>query len=150
MCDLINETGPRIVAAATEPSDTFSEKKPWVKYSTSYFVAVDDNKRNIIIAFTGTDPPNKEDATRNIRAFKLKKWGVPGCSSCQVSSSYAGAWEDVRNDVYTAIQRQSIQGYRLIFVGHSAGAAIATIAAGDARTSPQLSKYDIDLVGSTL
>lgn len=66
--------------------------------------------------------------------------------SCEIHSGYLEAWEDVESIVAAALESATAKypTYKIIFTGHSLGAAIAAIATAVERNAG----YVIDLVSS--
>ncbi|KAJ5893567.1 hypothetical protein N7495_005258 [Penicillium taxi] len=107
---------------------------------TAGFVAVDHTKKALILAFRGS--------------YSLRNWLVdiefelidPGlCEGCLADLGFWNSWILVRDDVLQVIKDavSNHSDYELLVVGHSLGAAIATLVAADLRSRgyPSLPLY---------
>ncbi|KAF4182359.1 hypothetical protein CNMCM8927_000008 [Aspergillus lentulus] len=119
---------PDVEAADTYIKYSFSNK---TITDTAGFVAVDNTNKAIVIAFRGSYSVRNwiTDAT-----FPLTDPGL--CEGCQAELGFWTAWKLVRDDILTIIKdlRSQHAEYKVVVVGHSLGAAIASLAAADLRT----------------
>jgi hypothetical protein len=138
----------KIVEASTEDVIGWTENKQVQKYSASHFIAIDDTAQvqAIVVSFEGTDTSNWQQLKKIFDAVTPVTWDVQSCSGCTVAPTFLQSWQNVRNSIYGAINANIGSRKRIIFTGHSAGAAIATIAVGEARTKPEYRDIAIDLV----
>ncbi|CRG92688.1 hypothetical protein PISL3812_09753 [Talaromyces islandicus] len=103
---------------------------------TSGFVALDKTNKAIILSFRGSY------SVRNWISdveFPLIDPGL--CDSCLAEFGFWSSWEVVREPI-SAVIKESLStypDYELIVVGHSLGAAVATLAATDLRSKGHLS-----------
>ncbi|KAE8349883.1 Mono and diacylglycerol lipase [Aspergillus coremiiformis] len=98
---------------------------------TAGFVAVDNTNKAIIVAFRGS--------------YSVRNWITdvtfphidPGlCEGCQAELGFWTAWEVIRDQIQDQLKELTSQhhDYKIVVVGHSLGAAIASLAAADLRT----------------
>jgi Lipase (class 3) len=105
---------------------------------THCFVALRNDQQLAAVAFRGTDKNDPSDLADDGNALKIP-WERGG----KVHAGFAGALAEVRADLEQALQR--IPG-RMLFTGHSLGAALATLLAG-IRTPDALYTFGSPLVG---
>lgn len=91
-----------------------------------------------IVAFRGS--VNLDNVEADIEFFKddwpSQKWAAATkptrtCPGCEVHSGFAGTYSGLRNELLQALD--SLECTAVTFTGHSLGAAVATLAAMDAR-----------------
>ncbi|THC95547.1 hypothetical protein EYZ11_004972 [Aspergillus tanneri] len=114
---------PPSIYEANENSATITD--------TAGFVAIDHQHQSFIVSFRGS--------------YSVRSWLAdisfphidPGlCDGCLAELGFWTSWAVVRQQVVSTLQalRAQNEGYRVVVVGHSLGAAIATLAAADLRT----------------
>lgn len=105
-----------------QPSTTITD--------TAGFIATDPTHKTIVLAFRGSYSIRNwvTDA-----AFLFKNPDL--CKGCLAEMGFWDSWANVRDDILEQLQTALAQnpGYELVVVGHSLGAAIATLAAADIR-----------------
>lgn len=98
---------------------------------TAGFVAVDNTNKAIVVAFRGSYSVRNwiTDAT-----FPLTDPGL--CKGCKAELGFWTAWKVVRDRILKTLDELKSQhgDYKIVVVGHSLGAAIASLAAADLRT----------------
>lgn len=99
----------------------------------SGYVAVDRTRRNIVVAFAGTDNP--VDWLTNIQTNLQPVTNL--CPNCLVHQGFLNAWNAASPRVLGAVSaaRNANSGFRVLATGHSLGGALATLAAGYLRKS---------------
>ncbi|HEY4679417.1 MAG TPA: lipase family protein [Candidatus Angelobacter sp.] len=107
---------------------------------THCFVAVSNDQKLAVVAFRGTDKDDPTDMGDDINGLK-----VPWEGGGQVHRGFAGALAEVRPALEKTLQ--SIPG-RLLFTGHSLGAALATLLAG-IKVPDALYTFGSPLVGNS-
>ncbi len=85
------------------------------------FLAIDGNQKIGVLSFRGTNANDPSDLMDDFDTVP-KPWGPGG----NVHSGFAGALLAVWGAAHYALA--AIRGYRLLFTGHSLGAAMATVA----------------------
>ncbi|PYH94499.1 mono and diacylglycerol lipase [Aspergillus ellipticus CBS 707.79] len=100
------------------------------KTDTAGYLAVDDTHKAIVLAFRGSYSVRNwlADATFFYTDPKL-------CNGCEAELGFWSSWTGVRDNVTEALSGtiSKYPNYELVVVGHSLGAAIATLAAADLR-----------------
>jgi hypothetical protein len=115
-----------------------SQGKPQGR-GTHCFVAVSkDDPKLAVVAFRGTDKDDPTDLADDGNALKIP-WERGG----KVHAGFAGALADVSPALETALQGINC---RMLFTGHSLGAALATLLAG-VKTPDALYTFGSPLVG---
>ncbi|ODM14474.1 Mono- and diacylglycerol lipase [Aspergillus cristatus] len=93
---------------------------------TSGFVALDKTNKAIVIAFRGSY------SVRNWIADATFVYTDPGlCDGCFAELGFWSSWILVRDSIVEVVSQHP--DYELVVVGHSLGAAVATLAAADIR-----------------
>ncbi|KAH8694051.1 mono and diacylglycerol lipase precursor [Talaromyces proteolyticus] len=103
---------------------------------TSGFVALDKANRAIILSFRGSY------SVRNwISDIDFPFVDPDLCDGCLAEFGFWSSWELVRDPVSAVINEtlSIYPGYELVVVGHSLGAAVATLAAADLRSRGHIS-----------
>ncbi|KAJ5747397.1 uncharacterized protein N7511_009093 [Penicillium nucicola] len=98
---------------------------------TAGYIAVDDTNKAVVLAFRGSY------SVRNWFADASFPYIDPGlCSGCFAELGFWSSWTNVRDDITAQLEDtlSQNQDYELVIVGHSLGAAVATLAAADLRT----------------
>ncbi|KAI9925423.1 hypothetical protein ASPWEDRAFT_69470 [Aspergillus wentii DTO 134E9] len=97
---------------------------------TSGFVAVDDTNKAIVLAFRGSYSVRNWVADASFLAVDPKL-----CDGCTAELGFWTSWTLVREDILKTLNSTIAQhsDYELVVVGHSLGAAVATLAAADLR-----------------
>lgn len=106
------------------------------------FLAADSTNKLLILSFRGSRTIDNWIANLD---FGLDD--VSGlCSGCKAHGGFYKAWQAVADDITTSVKSAvaEYKGYKLVFTGHSFGAAMATFAA----TALRNDGYEIDLVCS--
>lgn len=97
---------------------------------TAGFVALDNTRKTIVISFRGS--------------YSVRNWlanvdflftSSDLCYGCLAEMGFRTAWKVVRDEVLETLSSAAKEhpDYDVVVVGHSLGAAIATLAAGDIR-----------------
>ena len=107
---------------------------------THCFLAARQDARLAVVAFRGTDADDPTDVADDVDAL-LVRWDGGG----KVHGGFSKALSDVRVGLAQALQ--SIPG-RVVFTGHSLGAALATLLAS-VRTPSALYTFGSPLVGDS-
>jgi predicted lipase len=98
---------------------------------TSGFVALDKTTKAVILSFRGSYSVRNwlSDVTFPLIALNL-------CNGCFAELGFWSSWEVVRDPVLAVINEtlSMYPGFELVVVGHSLGAAVATLAATDLRS----------------
>lgn len=105
-------------------------------------LAIDENTKLAVLAFRGTDADDPADISDDLNAIP-EDWQGGG----KVHTGFADALLEIWNGeqgVEAALNR--LNGYRLLFTGHSLGAAMATLAAS-LRTPASLYTFGSPRVG---
>ncbi len=84
------------------------------------FLTVDATRRLGVLVYRGTQADELQDLLANANAF-LKPWAGIGCVHQGFAAMLAGKWPDIRAAI------DAHQNIRLIYTGHSLGAALATL-----------------------
>jgi hypothetical protein len=103
-------------------------------YDTTGYVAVDQIRRLIILAYKGTDLSIVREVRATVDSFNSQT-DTPFCAGCRAATGYYGAFNETRNlvlDRVTAAKKSNPE-YQVVATGHSLGGAIATIAALELR-----------------
>ncbi|KAE8161391.1 Alpha/Beta hydrolase protein [Aspergillus tamarii] len=119
---------PDVEAADTTIKLSFSDD---TITDTAGFVAVDNTNKAIVVAFRGS--------------YSVRNWVTdatfpqtdPGlCKGCRAELGFWTAWKVVRDRIIKTLDelKPEHSDYKIVVVGHSLGAAIASLAAADLRT----------------
>lgn len=97
-------------------------------------MAVDRTKQLIVVSFRGTQ------SFENLKALlKLGMVDTGICTGCKAHEGFNQAWLDVKDTVVGEIRKQISNSanakFKVVVTGHSLGAAIATVAAADLRST---------------
>ncbi|KAJ6081195.1 hypothetical protein N7499_006069 [Penicillium canescens] len=98
---------------------------------TAGYIAVDTTNKAVVLAFRGSY------SVRNWFADASFPYIDPDlCDGCFAELGFWSSWSNVREDVNAQLEDALSQNpdYELVIVGHSLGAAVATLAAADLRT----------------
>ena len=91
---------------------------------THCFIAVNDVKKVMIVAFRGTDAADHTDLHDDADVLQ-QDWD----GGVKVHTGFAHALDQVRTELLPAITNPNYKKYRKIYAGHSLGAAMATLLA---------------------
>lgn len=97
---------------------------------TAGFIAVDDTNKAIVLSFRGSY------SVRNWIADASFPYTNPGlCDGCEAELGFWSSWKVVREDIESQLKDAFSKNsdYDLVVVGHSLGAAIASLAVADLR-----------------
>ncbi|CAI7583213.1 unnamed protein product [Penicillium bialowiezense] len=97
---------------------------------TAGFIAVDDTNKAIVLSFRGSY------SVRNWIADASFPYTNPGlCDGCEAELGFWSSWKVVREDIEPQLKDAFSKNsdYDLVVVGHSLGAAIASLAVADLR-----------------
>ncbi|KAI9036528.1 lipase family protein [Aspergillus affinis] len=98
---------------------------------TAGFVTADHEHSSIVVSFRGSY------SVRNWLADANFPFVDPGlCTGCLAEAGFWSSWIFVKKEIVASLKRLTEQhaDYRVVVVGHSLGAAVATVAAADLRT----------------
>jgi triacylglycerol lipase len=113
---------------------------------TTGYVAIDSTNELIVVVIQGTPGLTSAEFIDNL---ELDRTDTTICGdadtndSCEIHSGYLEAWQDVQSLVETALESATAEypTYKIIFTGHSLGAAVAAIGTAVERNNG----YVIDL-----
>jgi hypothetical protein len=106
------------------PNDFFESLGTPDGRGTHCFIAVNDTKKVMLVAFRGTDASDHTDLRYDADALQ-QDWDRGG----KVHTGFAGALGQVRAELLPALANAKYEKYRKIYAGHSLGAAMATLLA---------------------
>jgi hypothetical protein len=109
---------------------------------THGFLALDENAKLALLAFRGTDADDPSDISDDFNAMP-EDWQAGGKVHSGFSEALSEIWGGERG---VEAELAEINGYRLLFTGHSLGAAMATLAAS-LRTPASLYTFGSPRVG---
>lgn len=118
---------PEVEATSATVSYDFSDS---TITDTAGYIAVDHTNSAVVLAFRGSY------SVRNWVADATFVHTNPGlCDGCLAELGFWSSWKLVRDDIIKELKEVVAQNpeYELVVVGHSLGAAIATLAATDLR-----------------
>ncbi|KAL2220444.1 putative extracellular lipase, partial [Thermoascus aurantiacus ATCC 26904] len=113
---------PLVEAADTKTIDEFTDSSYG---NVTGFLAVDNTNKLIVLSFRGT---RSIDTWISNLDFTLKDIGDI-CSGCEIHNGFWKSWNSVSDDLTSRLQStvSEYPDYAIIFTGHSAGAAVATV-----------------------
>lgn len=105
------------------------------------YLAADSTNKLIVLSFRGSRSPANWIANLDFIFDDADEL----CADCKVHGGFWKAWHTVSDALKAEIQkaRAAHPDYKLVFTGHSLGAAIATLGAAELRTTE---KWAIDVV----
>lgn len=94
------------------------------------FLAIDNVNRIIVLSFRGTS-----SKVNRVTDLKLIRTPTGWCKKCKAHLGFWEAWMEAKDMIMTKVMAAVTvhPDFRLVITGHSLGAAIATLAAGDIR-----------------
>ena len=112
--------------------------------STGY-VSIDDRGKDIVVAFRGSK--SRANWHQDIRIIRISTgW----CDECNSHHGFWESWMQVRDLILEPVKRamKLHPDYNLVVVGHSLGAAVATLAAGEIRQIDETFRKKTELVSA--
>ena len=106
------------------PNDFIESRGTPDGIGTHCFIAANDAKKVMIVAFRGTDAGDHTDVHDDADLLQ-QDWDKGG----RVHTGFADALGQVRAELLPALANPKYEKYRKIFAGHSLGAALATLLA---------------------
>ncbi|RAH69701.1 lipase family protein [Aspergillus aculeatinus CBS 121060] len=110
----------------------------------SGFVTLDHTNELIVLQFGGTNTCPKVDVDLDYDFVNVTTFGAASCSGCQIHQGFWRTWINTKNVTLPPVERAMAQysEYEVVFVGHSLGAALATVGAAEFRThGPNVTVY---------
>ncbi|KAM3538046.1 hypothetical protein ARSEF1564_009035 [Beauveria bassiana] len=103
------------------------------------YVATSPSKKQIVVAFKGTDPLSYVDVTTDlIKNMVAANDLFPKCADCSIHNGFMRAFSSVRADLEQTLKAELAkpgqESFRVVITGHSLGGAVATVAAPYLRT----------------
>ncbi|KAM3498442.1 hypothetical protein MY10362_008239 [Beauveria mimosiformis] len=103
------------------------------------YVATSPSKKQIVVAFKGTDPMSFVDVTTDLTKNLVAANNLfPGCARCSIHNGFMRAFSSLRADLEQTLKAELAkpgqESYRVVITGHSLGGAVATVAAPYLRT----------------
>lgn len=115
----------------------------------SGFIAIDDTRRSIVIAFQGTagiiqDKVIDAFAARDETDLCIGQTTSDEDDNCSIHSGFLGQWNEAREFVLESLSKAyaAYPSYQVVITGHSMGGAVAAIGAADLRNQG----YNVNLV----
>ncbi|KDQ58538.1 hypothetical protein JAAARDRAFT_57461 [Jaapia argillacea MUCL 33604] len=98
---------------------------------TNGFVARDDTRKEIVVAFRGTWSAVDIATDANVLLTDFVTFGLHPPAGTKVHAGFLFAWNTVALDVITSVERQVSHhpGYSIVTSGHSMGGSLASLAA---------------------
>lgn len=121
--DLLDSERQRLVRALDPLGYRLLDVSKSAATGTYAFCALHQGQNTVVIAFRGTEPTDVRDVGTDLLALPTS-WGDGGA---MVHAGFALAYGSARDDVARWVTTLSA-GTRLTLVGHSLGAALATLA----------------------
>jgi hypothetical protein len=116
----------------------------WRSLGTDGFVATAGGDHPlVVVAFRGTEPDKPEDLLSDLKARQVACSFAPG----RVHEGFLAAYQSVRVPLLAVLSALSAHA-RVVFTGHSLGAAVATLATADWRSSRPGSPAELVTFGS--
>ena len=112
---------------------------------TTGYVSIDNRGKDIVVAFRGT----KSKANKH-EDLKTTRVATGWCEDCGSHYGFWESWVQVRDVVLGTVQSimKLHPDYKLVVVGHSLGAAVATLAAGEIRQIDETYRNKTELVSA--
>jgi len=98
--------------------------KPFDNEGTQAFIAANDAKKLLVLAFRGTEATSIRDIKADINART-----VPTNNGGKAHKGFTKAYQAVSAEVQDFINQDTYKDYRLFITGHSLGGALASMAA---------------------
>jgi hypothetical protein len=114
----------QVIDFSVAPDHFFESRGTADGRGTHCFVAVNDVKKVMIVAFRGTDASDHTDLRYDTDALQ-QDWD----GGAKVHTGFARALGQVRDELLPAVASAKYMSYRKIYAGHSLGAAMATLLA---------------------
>ncbi|KAI1260025.1 extracellular lipase [Xylariaceae sp. FL1019] len=130
-----NNVCPDVTSAGATVQATFSGSDT----DLQGFVAVDPGHQAVVVSMRGSS-----SLDNFITDFEFFQEDCPLVSGGQVHIGFAKAWDEVSSSVLAALQTATAANpsYRIVFTGHSLGAAVSSLGAAYARAQG----YAVDII----